>query len=77
MTTAIPSAAAAAPLVRIERGHATDIELAALTVLLLTRAAAAETTADTPSHAPQDTPRWDRPERHATYRFPGSWRRGM
>ncbi|MFJ8027583.1 acyl-CoA carboxylase subunit epsilon [Streptomyces sp. NPDC096311] len=69
--TIVIDPAAPSPLVRVERGHVTDDELAALTVVLLSRATAQD--ADAP--ATQGAPRWDRPERHAPYRFPGSWRR--
>ncbi|MFI6662668.1 acyl-CoA carboxylase subunit epsilon [Streptomyces sp. NPDC050523] len=68
--TAVP-APASDPLVRVERGHVTDDELAALTVVLLSRAGAQATDA----HATRVAPLWDRPERHSSYRFPaGSWR---
>jgi hypothetical protein len=58
-------------LVRIERGVADDEELAALTALLLSRAAAAHTP-DTAPH-PRTTARWDRLDRHRAYRSPHSW----
>ncbi|MFR0353152.1 acyl-CoA carboxylase subunit epsilon [Streptomyces sediminimaris] len=76
MTTAVP-ATASGPLVRVERGRVTDEELAALTVVLLSRAGvpAGDTHATRAGHATRAAPRWDRPERHAPYRFPaGSWR---
>ncbi|GHF73705.1 MULTISPECIES: acyl-CoA carboxylase subunit epsilon [Streptomyces] len=62
----------ATPLVRVERGHASDDELAALTVVLLSR-----TTAPAPAAGPTApaVPLWDRPERNAPYRPPVSWRR--
>ncbi|MFF9626500.1 acyl-CoA carboxylase subunit epsilon [Streptomyces griseosporeus] len=64
----------ATPLVRVERGHASDDELAALTVVLLSR-----TTAPDPAPAARPAapavPLWDRPERNAPYRPPVSWRR--
>ncbi|MFC9537093.1 acyl-CoA carboxylase epsilon subunit [Streptomyces sp. NPDC056975] len=63
-------------LVRVERGHATDDELAALTVLLLTQAGQHDDTDSADRSAAQDPPRWERLERHTAYRFPGSWRRG-
>ncbi|WP_329120912.1 acyl-CoA carboxylase epsilon subunit [Streptomyces sp. NBC_01465] len=75
MTTSI--APAAAPLVRVERGHATDDELAALTVLLLTRAEAQEGRESAAGHTAGSAPRWERLERNTAYRTPGSWRKGQ
>ncbi|MFF9285479.1 acyl-CoA carboxylase subunit epsilon [Streptomyces griseosporeus] len=62
----------ATPLVRVERGHASDDELAALTVVLLSRTVAPAPTARPTAPA---VPLWDRPERNAPYRPPVSWRR--
>jgi hypothetical protein len=56
----------------VERGHASDDELAALTVVLLSRTAAPAPIAEPTAPA---VPLWDRPERNAPYRPPVSWRR--
>ncbi|MEU5796521.1 acyl-CoA carboxylase subunit epsilon [Streptomyces sp. NPDC047813] len=64
-------------VVRVERGgRITDDELAALTVVLLARAAGRRSTAARDDHAESAPPRWERLERHAFYRLPGSWRGG-
>lgn len=65
-----------APLVRVERGHLTDDELAALTAVLMARAAAVQR-AEQPRFAhgsrhPQA--HWRRLERVLSYRSPVSWR---
>jgi hypothetical protein len=58
-------------IVRVERGHADPEELAALTALLLARAAAGETTA--PAAPARSTARWRRLERTPGFRAPHSW----
>ena len=63
-----PGAAAAGPLLRVERGRPTDEELAVLTAVLLSRAAA--DAAAEPGPAPA---RWLRLERGAAFRVPHSW----
>jgi len=67
MTTAVEQ-----PLVRVVRGQLADDELAALTAVLLSRAAA-------PAAEPETTdamsPNWQRLERSGGYRAPHSWRR--
>ena len=68
MTTAI--APSADPLVRVVKGRLADEELAALTAVLLARAAA------TSGHSPKlgrAPARWQRPERRPDYRSPVSW----
>jgi hypothetical protein len=62
-------------LLRIERGHAGPEELAAITAVLLTRAAG-EDTAGTVLAPPRPTPAcWPRPERHAGYPGAHSWQK--
>ena len=60
------------PVVRVVKGRLADEELAALTAVLLARAAA------TPGHASKvgggrSQARWQRPERRPDYRSPVSW----
>lgn len=62
-----------APLIRVERGHLTDDELAALTLVLLGRNSAPQSEA-AGERVTCAAARWERPERHTAYRFPGSWR---
>ncbi|MFD3803756.1 acyl-CoA carboxylase subunit epsilon [Streptomyces sp. NPDC058611] len=58
-------------LLRVEKGHAAPEELAAITAILMARAAA------TPETAPARTPRsqagWRRLERTPGFRAPHSW----
>jgi hypothetical protein len=58
-------------LVRVERGHADPEELAALTAILLARAAAGETAA--PAGPVRSTAGWRRLERTPGFRAPHSW----
>ncbi|MEY9965836.1 hypothetical protein ABIA33_003886 [Streptacidiphilus sp. MAP12-16] len=58
------------PLVRVVKGQLADEELAALTAVLLARAAAEARPAK--GHG-QPQARWQRPERHGNYRSPVSW----
>ncbi|MER6127345.1 acyl-CoA carboxylase epsilon subunit [Streptomyces sp. NPDC001795] len=62
-----------AALVRVERGEASEEELAALTAVLLARAAAR---GHGPDHADRSrtTARWSRLERRPSYQSPLSWR---
>ncbi|WP_240121094.1 acyl-CoA carboxylase subunit epsilon [Streptomyces sp. MUM 2J] len=69
MIPASRAPAAGTPVVRVERGHASDAELAALTVVLLSRAGTTVGRPATPA-----APRWDRPERNTPYRAPVGWR---
>ncbi|PJE95887.1 hypothetical protein CUT44_18890 [Streptomyces carminius] len=65
------SAAGTTGVVRVEKGHASEEELAAVTALLLARAAAAGTG---PAAGPRRAPaRWRRLERGLGYRAPHSW----
>jgi hypothetical protein len=59
-------------LVRVERGHADPEELAALTAILLARAAAGESAAG-PAGPARSTARWRRLERTPGFRAPHSW----
>ncbi|MFF9194715.1 acyl-CoA carboxylase subunit epsilon [Streptomyces sp. NPDC014779] len=63
---------ATANLLRVEKGHADPEELAAITAVLLARAAA---TPDEPAahHRPR-TAGWRRLERESGFRAPHSWR---
>ncbi|MFC4030681.1 acyl-CoA carboxylase epsilon subunit [Streptomyces polygonati] len=58
-------------LVRVEKGQADAEELAALTAILLARAAAGETPA--PSVPVRSTAGWRRLERTPGFRAPHSW----
>ena len=60
-------------LVRVEKGHADPEELAALTAILLARAAAGES--DEAAEAPpaRSTAGWRRLERTPGFRAPHSW----
>ncbi|WBO64996.1 acyl-CoA carboxylase subunit epsilon [Streptomyces camelliae] len=67
---------ATVPTVQIVKGEATDDELAALTVVLMARAAAARRVAQ-PRFAHGDRhprARWRRLDRVTSYRNPVSWR---
>lgn len=63
--------ASAEPLVRIVRGSLTDEELAAVTAVLLARAAAAQQIAA--ARAAEPIARWQRLERRPAYFSPVSW----
>jgi hypothetical protein len=63
--------ASAEPLVRIVRGSLTDEELAALTAVLLTRAAAAQQAGA--ARAVEPIASWQRLERRPAYYSPVSW----
>ncbi|MYS21479.1 Acyl-CoA carboxylase epsilon subunit [Streptomyces sp. DvalAA-14] len=58
-------------LVRVEKGHADAEELAALTAILLARAAAGESPA--PAAPARSTAGWRRLERTPGFRAPHSW----
>ncbi|MEU2926053.1 acyl-CoA carboxylase epsilon subunit [Streptomyces sp. NPDC007251] len=60
-------------LVRVERGVADEEELAALTALLLARAAAAHGHTRDTARRPRATAHWNRLERHRFYQSPLSW----
>ncbi|MBW1604738.1 acyl-CoA carboxylase subunit epsilon [Streptomyces sp. JJ66] len=60
-----------ASLVRVEKGHASEEELAAVTALLLVRAAGGAESA--PTGPTRTTARWRRLERTPGFRAPHSW----
>ncbi|MFJ4685662.1 acyl-CoA carboxylase subunit epsilon [Streptomyces sp. NPDC091377] len=60
------------PDIRVEKGHAEPEEVAAITAILLARAAAHTTTA--PAPAPHRRAAWRRLEREPGFRAPHSWR---
>ncbi|MEU5577406.1 acyl-CoA carboxylase subunit epsilon [Streptomyces huasconensis] len=59
------------PDIRVEKGHAEPEEVAAITAILLARAAARP--AATPSHRGRDKAGWRRLERTPGFRAPHSW----
>lgn len=59
------------PDIRVEKGHAEPEEVAALTAILLARAAAQPT--DAPVHRGRDKAGWRRLERTPGFRAPHSW----
>ncbi len=62
-------------LVRVEKGHASDEELAAVTALLLARATAPRQAAADHTAAPgRSKAGWRRLERTPGFRAPHSWR---
>ncbi|MGK5631464.1 acyl-CoA carboxylase epsilon subunit [Streptomyces sp. URMC 123] len=61
-------------LLRVERGHAAPEELAALTAVLLARAATTARHHSAATSRPhRSTARWRRPERQPGFRAPHSW----
>ena len=60
------------PDIRVEKGHAEPEEVAAITAILLARAAAAP--AATPAHRGRARAGWRRLEREPGFRAPHSWR---
>lgn len=64
---------ATASLLRVEKGHAEPEELAAITAVLLARAAA-RPDEDTTTHRGRSTAGWRRLERENGFRAPHSWR---
>jgi hypothetical protein len=60
-------------LVRVEKGHAAPEELAALTALLLARAAASGSAGSEASGPVRSTAKWRRLERTPGFRAPHSW----
>ncbi|WP_328423025.1 acyl-CoA carboxylase subunit epsilon [Streptomyces sp. NBC_00443] len=61
------------PDIRVEKGHAEPEEVAAITAILLARAAARPTDA-TPAHRGRAKAGWRRLEREPGFRAPHSWR---
>jgi len=59
------------PDIRVEKGHAEPEEVAAITAILLARAAAAP--AEAPAHRPLPKAGWRRLEREGGFRAPHSW----
>ena len=57
--------------IRVEKGHAEPEEVAAITAILLARAAAAPT--DAPAHRGRAKAGWRRLEREPGFRAPHSW----
>ena len=74
---AAPAAAPADPLVRVVKGTLADEELAALTAVLLARAAATSSKAANGAVAGKGRAQaqWQRPERRPSYNSPVSWHR--
>ncbi|MFJ7324780.1 acyl-CoA carboxylase subunit epsilon [Streptomyces cyaneofuscatus] len=64
------SLTSAESVLRVEKGHADPEELAAITAVLLARAAAQPST---PAHRGRDTAGWRRLERTPGFRAPHSW----
>ncbi|MFI2434926.1 acyl-CoA carboxylase subunit epsilon [Streptomyces sp. NPDC018693] len=60
------------PDIRVEKGHAEPEEVAAITAILLARAAARPT--ETPTHRARAKAGWRRLEREPGFRAPHSWR---
>lgn len=61
------------PDIRVEKGHAEPEEVAAITALLLARAAARPAEA-APAHRARPRAGWRRLEREPGFRAPHSWR---
>lgn len=59
--------------IRVEKGHAEPEEVAAITAILLARAAA-QPTAAAAAHRGRTTAGWRRLEREPGFRAPHSWR---
>ncbi|MFC8589719.1 acyl-CoA carboxylase subunit epsilon [Streptomyces sp. NPDC057217] len=63
-----------ANLLRVEKGHADPEELAAITAVLLARAATRPTPDTTGTHHGRSAAGWRRLEREHGFRAPHSWR---
>ena len=72
-TAAVTATASIDPLVRVVKGTLADEELAALTAVLLARAAA--TSSKAAKGAGRTQAQWQRPERRPSYNSPVSWHR--
>ncbi|AIA06118.1 acyl-CoA carboxylase epsilon subunit [Streptomyces noursei] len=71
-----PASAVTAAPIRVEKGQASEEELAALTAVLLARAAHRPTTGSTGSTGPRPTAaRWRRLERQLGFHGATSWQR--
>ncbi|CAD5940632.1 MULTISPECIES: acyl-CoA carboxylase subunit epsilon [Streptomyces] len=64
------SLTSAESVLRVEKGHAAPEELAAITAVLMARAAAQPSA---PAHRGRDTAGWRRLERTPGFRAPHSW----
>ncbi|MFD7133217.1 acyl-CoA carboxylase subunit epsilon [Streptomyces sp. NPDC059894] len=62
-----------APDIRVEKGHAEPEEVAAITAILVARAAA-RTPEPVPAHRGRPRAGWRRLEREGGFRAPHSWR---
>lgn len=71
--TAADAAVGAATLVRVEKGHADAEELAAVTAVLLARAAAGAVHRRSSGRAGRSAAGWRRLERQRGFRAPHSW----
>ncbi|MGK5447214.1 acyl-CoA carboxylase subunit epsilon [Streptomyces radiopugnans] len=60
-------------VVRVEKGHASEEELAAVTALLMARAAAHQAAGPAASRPRRSTAPWRRLERTSGFRAPHSW----
>ncbi|MEV7421846.1 MULTISPECIES: acyl-CoA carboxylase subunit epsilon [unclassified Streptomyces] len=60
-------------LLRVEKGQAGPEELAAITAILMARAASRPQTADAAAHRGRSTAGWRRLERTPGFRAPHSW----
>ncbi|MFE6286799.1 acyl-CoA carboxylase subunit epsilon [Streptomyces sp. NPDC057877] len=63
-----------APDIRVEKGHAEPEEVAAITAILLARAAAHSATPAPHAHGGRVRAGWRRLEREPGFRAPHSWR---
>ncbi|MGW3285725.1 acyl-CoA carboxylase subunit epsilon [Streptomyces sp. NPDC001002] len=61
------------PDIRVEKGHAEPEEVAAITAVLLARAAATPSTDPSDSASPKPKAGWRRLEREGGFRAPHSW----
>ncbi|GGN74287.1 hypothetical protein GCM10011579_053220 [Streptomyces albiflavescens] len=62
-------------VIRVEKGSMEPDELAALTAVLLARAAGSDAGRDDAARRPRSSARWSRPERAAMFASPRSWQR--
>ncbi|MHB9858830.1 acyl-CoA carboxylase subunit epsilon [Streptomyces sp. YIM S03343] len=62
------------PDIRVEKGQADPEEVAAITAVLLARAAAKSDSAGAEGHGRRPKARWRRLEREGGFRSPHSWR---
>ncbi|KUJ64597.1 hypothetical protein ACZ90_58745 [Streptomyces albus subsp. albus] len=74
-TSSDPADTATGTLVRVEKGHADAEELAAVTAVLLARAAANAGHRGRTVRPRRNTAHWRRLERQSGFRAPHSWQR--